>query len=78
MHSECDNVMLFIAFGSEWTIADAPTNMVDVTMGSFILLPCDPPAANPPPIVQWTRDGTVLVPGDTTKYKVCHLKLVVV
>ena len=44
--------------------------MVDVTMGSFILLPCDPPAANPPPMVQWTRDGTVLVPGDTTKYKV--------
>ena len=70
MHSECDNVMLFIAFGSEWNIADTPTNMVDVTMGSFILLPCDPPAANPPPIVQWTRNNVVLVPGDTSKYKV--------
>ena len=59
-----------IAFGSEWNIADAPTNMVNVTMGSFILLPCDPPTANPQPIVEWTRDGTVLVPGDTSKYKV--------
>ena len=59
-----------IAFGSEWSIADTPTNMINVTMGSFILVPCDPPAANPPPIVEWTRDGTVLVPGDTSKYKV--------
>ena len=44
--------------------------MVDVTLGSFIMIPCDPPAANPPPVIEWTRDGTVLVPGDTTKYKV--------
>ena len=59
-----------VAFGTQWNIADAATSMVDVTMGSFILLPCDPPAANPPPNVEWTLDGTVLVPGDTSKYKV--------
>ena len=39
-------------------------------MGSFVLLPCDPPAANPPPNVVWTRDGAVLDTGDTSKYKV--------
>ena len=58
------------AFGSQWDITDAPSSSVDVTLGSFILLPCDPPAANPTPNVVWTRDGAVLDTGNITKYKV--------
>ena len=45
-------------------------NMIDVTLGSFIMIPCNLPTANPPPTVVWTRDNTVLMPEDTTKYKV--------
>ena len=44
--------------------------MVDVTLGSLIYLPCDPPAANPPPVVEWTRDGTVVDTSNAAKYKV--------
>ena len=44
--------------------------MVDVTLGSLIYLPCDPPAANPPPVVEWTRDGTVVDTTNAAKYKV--------
>ena len=45
--------------------------MVEATLGSSIYLPCDPPAANPPPVVEWLIDDTTIV--DTTnanKYKV--------
>ena len=44
--------------------------MVDVTLGSSIYLPCDPPAANPPPLVDWLRDGTVVDTTNFNKYKV--------
>lgn len=46
--------------------------MVEVTLGSLILLPCNPPSANPPPNVVWTRNGDVLntPKTDTSKYKV--------
>ena len=67
---ECYNFFISTVFGSEWSIAIAPTSGISVTLGSFVLLPCDPPAANPPPNVVWTRDGTALEPGDTSKYKV--------
>ena len=58
-------ILMFTAFGSQWDIADAPTSGVDVTLGSFILLSCDPPPANPAPNVVWTRDGAVLDTGDS-------------
>ena len=77
VYSECDDVydvmILSIAFDeTAWTSNPVITNnMIDVTLGSFIMIPCNlPSTANPPPTVVWTRDGTVLVPGDTTKYKV--------
>ena len=44
--------------------------MVNVISGSLIYLPCDPPAANPPPVVEWTRDGTVVDTANAAKYKV--------
>ena len=57
------------AFG-EWN-TDNPNNIVNVTLGSFILLPCNPPSANPPPNVVWMQGDTVLDTGDTSnKYKV--------
>ena len=58
------------AFGRQWDDVTSTTNSIDVTLGSFILLPCDPPAANPTPNVVWTRDGTVVDTGDISKYKV--------
>ena len=57
------------AFGRQWEGVTSPTSSVDVTLGSFILLPCDPPTANPTPSVEWTLDGTVLV-ANINKYKV--------
>ena len=63
--------LMSIAFGSQWNIADAPTKNIDVTLGSFIRLPCDPPPANPPPNVVWMQGDTVLDTGNTSnKYKV--------
>ena len=44
--------------------------MVNVTLGSSILLPCDPPAANPSPIVEWTSNGVVVDTSNENKYKV--------
>ena len=76
VYSECDDVynimFLSIAFDeTAWPSNPVITNnMIDVTLGSFIIIPCNLPTANPPPTVVWTRDGMVLVPGDTTKYKV--------
>ena len=61
---------MFVAFGNDWNIPTPPTEMVDVTLGSLIYLPCDPPAANPPPVVEWTRDGTVVDTSNAAKYKV--------
>ena len=59
-----------VAFGNNWSIVSPPTEMVDVTLGSFIYLPCDPPAANPPPVVEWLKDMTVVDTTNATKYKV--------
>ena len=58
------------AFGIEWDGVPSATNSIDVTLGSFILLPCDPPAANPTPNVVWTRDGEVIDTENINKYKV--------
>jgi len=44
--------------------------MVDVTLGSYILLPCNPPMANPAPVVEWTIDSSVIDTATTDKYKV--------
>jgi len=44
--------------------------MVDVTLGSYILLPCNPPMANPAPLVEWTIDLSVIDTSTTDKYKV--------
>ena len=45
--------------------------MVEVTLGSSIYLPCDPPAANPPPVVEWLiQDRVVVNTTRANKYKV--------
>ena len=45
--------------------------MVDVTLGSSILLPCDPPEANPPPEVVWLSNEMVLdTDANDNKYKI--------
>ena len=61
---------LCLAFDADWNVADLPTEMVEVTLGSSIYLPCDPPAANPPPVVEWLRDTTVVDTTNANKYKV--------
>ena len=58
------------AFEDDWDDATDSTTMVDVTLGSSILLPCDPPAANPPPDVVWLRDGAVVDTSNANKYKI--------
>ena len=44
--------------------------MVDVTLGSYILLPCNPPMANPAPMVSWTINSSPIDISTTDKYKV--------
>ena len=58
------------AFDSAWDDATPTNTMVEVTLGSSIYLPCDPPAANPPPVVEWLRDTTVVDTTNANKYKV--------
>ena len=54
-----------------WTADDPLNRVVDVTLRSSIYLPCDPPAANPPPDVEWLIDDTTVVDTtDVNKYKV--------
>ena len=60
-----------VAFDDAWVDATPTNAMVEVTLGSSIYLPCDPPAANPPPVVEWLRnDTTVVDTTNTNKYKV--------
>ena len=61
---------MFVAFGNDWNIATPPTEMVNVTLGSSIYLPCNPPEANPPPMIEWLRDGTIVDITNANKYKV--------
>ena len=44
--------------------------MVNVTLGSYILLECNPPMANPAPIVVWRRNLVAIDTTTTDKYKV--------
>ena len=61
----------YAAFDDDWDDTTPGYTLVNVTLGSSILLPCDPPAANPPAEVVWLSNGAVL---DTTanenKYKI--------
>ncbi|XP_065900200.1 peroxidasin-like isoform X2 [Dysidea avara] len=57
-------------FGNDWNGVSLNTTMVDVTLGSYILLPCNPPMANPTPMVTWTRDSSPIAISTTEKYKV--------
>ena len=59
-----------VAFGSDWDTAPLHTGMIEVTLSSSIYLPCDPPTANPPPVVEWLRDTTVMDTTNANKYKV--------
>ena len=59
-----------LAFG-DWNATDSLNRVVEVTLGSSIYLPCDPPAANPPPVVEWVRDNATIVnTTNANKYKV--------
>ena len=61
---------MFVAFEDDWEDATPTNTMVNVTLGSSILLPCDPPAANPPPNVVWLSNGAVLDTSNVNKYKI--------
>ena len=63
-------LLLFVVFGNDWNGVSLNTTMVDVTLGSYILLPCNPPMANPTPMVTWTRDSSPIAISTTEKYKV--------
>ena len=63
-------LLMSVAFDSAWDDATPANTMVEVTLGSSIYLPCDPPAANPPPVVEWLRDTTVVDTTNANKYKV--------
>ena len=61
----------YAAFDDEWDDTTPSNTVVDVTLGSSILLPCDPPAANPPAEVVWLSNGAVLdTAANTNKYKI--------
>jgi len=62
--------LISVAFGSDWDNVNPPVEMVDVALGSLILLPCDPPLANPTPNVVWLRNEVLLDTTDGSKYKV--------
>jgi len=61
--------MLSIDFADDWNNATTFTSMIEVMLGSFILLPCNPPMANPPPEIRWTLNSQPLDTSDITKYK---------
>jgi len=61
---------VFVAFDNDWNGVGTSTTMVDVTLGSYILLPCNPPMANPAPEVEWTIDSMLIDTSTTDKYKV--------
>ena len=50
-----------IAFGA-WTVSGADT--IDARLGFSVAIPCNPPPANPPPIVFWQADGVNITAGD--------------
>ncbi|XP_065888287.1 cell adhesion molecule Dscam2-like isoform X2 [Dysidea avara] len=58
------------SFGNDWNSVASNTTMVDVTLGSYILLPCNPPMANPAPMVSWTINSSPIDISTTDKYKV--------
>ena len=63
-------IIVFVAFDNDWNEVASITTMVNVTLGSYILLPCDPPMANPAPVVEWTIDSSLIDTSTTDKYKV--------
>ena len=63
-------LFFFVAFGGEWNGPVATTTLVNVTLGSYILLECNPPMANPAPKVEWSRNGMLIDTTTTNKYKV--------
>jgi len=68
----CICILISVAFGNDWDTATPSLSGVEVTLGSTILLLCNPPSANPTPNVVWKRNGLVLkTPKEnTSKYKV--------
>ena len=59
-----------LAFG-DWNATDPLNRVVEFTLNSSIYLPCDPPAANPPPVVEWLiQDRVVVNTARANKYKV--------
>ena len=63
--------LLYAAFDDAWDDTTPGNTPVDVTLGSSILLPCDPPAANPPAEVVWLSNGAVLdTAANENKYKI--------
>ena len=43
--------------------------MVNITLRSLVLLPCNPPASNPPPVIEWYVNSVSIDTSDTNKYK---------
>ena len=49
------------AFGA-WNVSGART--IDARLGFSVAIPCDPPPANPAPVVVWQADGVDIAAGD--------------
>ena len=61
----------YAVFDDEWDETTPGNTVVNVTLGSSILLRCDPPAANPPAEVVWLSNGAVLdTAANANKYKI--------
>ena len=61
----------YVAFDDDWYEIIPDNTVINVTLGSSILLPCDPPAANPPPEIVWLSNGAVLdTAANENKYKI--------
>ena len=63
-------IFLCVAFDPDWDSGSSTPTMVNVTLGSYILLECNPPMANPTPIVEWRRNSMTIDTTTTDKYKV--------
>ena len=61
--------MLSVVFDDDWDSNDTIIRMVEVRIAFSILIPCNPPLANPSPTVEWTIDSSPLNVSNS-KYKI--------
>ncbi|XP_065911374.1 roundabout homolog 1-like isoform X3 [Dysidea avara] len=59
----------YAVFDDDWDSNDTIIRMVEVRIAFSILIPCNPPLANPSPTVEWTIDSSPLNVSNS-KYKI--------